>query len=192
MFSLLERGVGVNRMTYDNTPHDHRAPTIPAPWADDIVLINRKPRLIYEAHQAMLTALNGYARDTKKLAPVGFKDAWRDILMYLCGGLEIEDSEMRLSYQFSDTPDTDPVRALRNRIRAATQEKVLALLAHPATAQAVARHVLACTQVMLQARDGYLKEHDGVRLVAGGGDGRQVRRKPVKNRRTPPDIRRVV
>ena len=140
-------------------------PAIPAPWADDMVLMNRKPRLIYEAHKAMLIALNGYARDTKHLAPTGFKDAWRDILMMLCGGLEIEDSEVRLGYQFADTPDTDPIRALRNRIRAATQQKVLTLLAHPATAQAVAQHVLACTKVILDARDLYIRENDGIRIV---------------------------
>jgi hypothetical protein len=155
-------------------------PTIPAPWADDMVLTNRKPRLIYEAHKAMLVALNGYARDTQKLAPTGFKDAWRDILMMLAGGLEIEDSEMRLSYQFADTPDTDPVRALRDRIRATTQKKVLALLSHPATAQAVAWHVTACTKVMLDSRDLYIRENDGIRLAAATDDQKQATRRGGK------------
>lgn len=127
--------------------------------------MSRKPRLIFEAHKAMLVALNGYARGTKHLAPTGFKDAWRDILMMLCGGLEIEDSEMRLGYQFAETPDTAPIRDLRNRIRAATQLKVLALLAHPATARSVAQHVLSCTEAMLDARDLYIRENDGIRIV---------------------------
>ena len=34
-------------------------PAIPAPWAEDRVLMNRKPRLIFGAHKAMLLALNG-------------------------------------------------------------------------------------------------------------------------------------
>ena len=156
-----------------------------------MVLTNRKPRLIYEAHKAMLVALNGYARDTQKLAPTGFKDAWRDILMMLAGGLEIEDSEMRLSYQFAATPDTGPVRALRDRIRATTQKKVLALLSHPATAQAVAQHVVACTQVMLDARDLYIRENDGIRIVAITKNPAKRRgRKPVTDPRA--QIRRVV
>lgn len=154
-------------------------PVIPAPWTDDMALANRKPRLTYEAHKAMLIALNGYARDTKHLAPTGFKDAWRDILMMLSGGLEIEDSEMRLSYQFADTPDTGPVRALRDRIRAATQQKVLALLAHPSTAAAVAQHVLTCTKVMLDARDLYIRENDGIRLVSSNDQPQ----KPASGRR---------
>lgn len=166
-------------------------PTIPAPWSDDMVLANRKPRLIFEAHRAMLVSLNGYARDTKHLAPVGFKDAWRDILMMLSGGLEIEDSEMRLSYQFADTPDTDPVRALRNRIRAATQQKVVALLAHPATAQAVAHHVLACTQVMLDARDQYIRENDGIRIVPRTVNA-AARLQKSKAHRSPPTLQRIV
>lgn len=168
-------------------------PPIPAPWAEDMVLVNRKPRLIYEAHRAMLVVLNGYARDTKHLAPTGFKDAWRDILTHLCGGLEIEDSEMRLSYQFSDTPDTDPLRALRNRIRAETQQKVLALLAHPSTAAAVAQHVIACTQVMLDARDLYIRENDGIRIVPRtDGANAAARLQKSRARRRPPSLQRVV
>ena len=169
-------------------------PTIPAPWADDMVLTNRKPRLIYEAHKAMLVALNGYARDTKRLAPTGFKDAWRDILMMLAGGLEIEDSEMRLSYQFSDAPDTAPIRALRNRIRETTQKKVLALLSHPSTACAVAQHVEACTKVMLDARDRYIRENDGIRIVPPqktDGVNAAARLQKSRARRSPPSLQRV-
>lgn len=173
-------------------------PKIPAPWTDDMVLTNRKPRLIYEAHKAMLVALNGYARDTKHLAPVGFKDTWRDILMMLAGGLEIEDSEMRLSYQFSDAPDTAPIpiRALRDRIRATTQKKVLALLSHPSTALAVAQHVEACTKVMLDARDLYIRENDGIRIVppqkTDGVNAAAARlHQKSRARRSPPSLQRV-